>query len=325
MERGGYQAMLMGGEEGSDSGPYSPPSFITDDSSINAFFSAMDPPPHSFLHSLHYAYGPFPATPSSLVNPPTSGFLTHEHIIAGQTEEEVSPDRKLKMPKIEASNLNVQVTDNDVSTEPFNFLSKTSDSVSRLCDLRFQQLPDLRSLEQVHHCFGFAESSSRKRTLESTARNFQFGLNLPEIHSPATVVMPQSTLARQRRQRISEKTRCLQKLLPWDKKMDMATMLEEAYKYVKFLQAQISVLQSMPCNSSSFEAQNHGNVNVIGGMGRLNRQQLLQVVVNSPVVQTILYSRGCCVYSMEQLVLLKKIAERKAIYQQMVFDPSTLP
>ncbi|KAI8010167.1 Transcription factor bHLH117 [Camellia lanceoleosa] len=295
MERRGYQAMLMGGEEGSDSGPYSPPSFITDDSSINAFFSAMDPPPHSFLHSLHYAYGPFPPTPSSLVNPPTSGFLTHEHIIAGQTEEEVSPDRKLKMPKIEASNLNVQ------------------------------QLPDLRSLEQVHHCFGFAESSSRKRTLESTARNFQFGLNLPEIHSPATVVMPQSTLARQRRQRISEKTRCLQKLLPWDKKMDMATMLEEAYKYVKFLQAQISVLQSMPCNSSSFEAQNHGNVNVIGGMGRLNRQQLLQVVVNSPVVQTTLYSRGCCVYSMEQLVLLKKIAERKAIYQQMVFDPSTLP
>ncbi|GAV88418.1 HLH domain-containing protein, partial [Cephalotus follicularis] len=116
---------------------------------------------------------------------------------------------------------------------------------------------------------------------------------------------PQSELARQRRQKISEKTRCLQKLLPWDKKMDTATMLGEAYEYVRFLQAQVTALHSMPCQSSfgtttAYGFQNDGRF--VSGLGSLNRQQLLQVMLNSPVAQTMLYSRGLCVFSMEQLM-----------------------
>lgn len=113
-------------------------------------------------------------------------------------------------------------------------------------------------------------------------------------------------------------------------------MLEEAYKYVKFLQAQVSVLQAMPLQSATpppppctsnpisdvisgyYDKHNNPSDNdaVWGELGKLNRQQLLQLVVNSPVAQTLLYSRGCCVYSREQLSLLQKLAE-KSFWEQM--------
>ncbi|KAG2371635.1 Transcription factor bHLH87 Basic helix-loop-helix protein [Vigna angularis] len=89
-------------------------------------------------------------------------------------------------------------------------------------------------------------------------------------------VIPQSNLARQRRQKLSEKTRCLQKLMPWDKKMDQGTLLEEAYKYVRFLQAQFRVLQSMPSHSSSSSPSFRQNSAVFVDLEKLNRSQLLQ-------------------------------------------------
>ncbi|XP_039035213.1 transcription factor bHLH117-like isoform X2 [Hibiscus syriacus] len=68
------------------------------------------------------------------------------------------------------------------------------------------------------------------QTLDSAVKSF----NAP---APAPII-PYSHLARERRQKLGEKTRCLQKLMPWDKKMDTGTMLQEVYKYVRFLQAQ---------------------------------------------------------------------------------------
>ncbi|XP_057507717.1 uncharacterized protein LOC130790708 [Actinidia eriantha] len=330
MERG-FQAMLLRGESSGDMLPEFTGK-TTDETYINDLYSSLNA--QSFLlHSLDYGYGTFPTVDSAAVG--------YEYYPASQSKEVTeclaNVDWKLKIPKCEPSSNEVV---SDVPTEPFDFIAKCFDSVSRDRNLRFLQLPELQSLEQGHDGFGFPESPGKRvksvsstcpdsRTLESMVRNFQLsnyftGVQPPEIQPPA--VVPASTLARLRRQRLSEKTRCLQKLLPWDKKMDMATMLEEAYKYVKFLQAQISVLQSMPGDSSSsFATQNPSHFNLFGGLGKLNRQQLLQVLVNSPVVQTTLYSKGCCVYSIEQLVLLKKIAERKALFQQMVLHPSTVP
>ncbi|XP_030473268.1 transcription factor RSL2-like [Syzygium oleosum] len=55
---------------------------------------------------------------------------------------------------------------------------------------------------------------------------------------------PQSLYARKRRERINERLRTLQKLVPNGTKVDISTMLEEAVRYVKFLQLQIKLLSS---------------------------------------------------------------------------------
>ncbi|KAJ4966155.1 hypothetical protein NE237_018004 [Protea cynaroides] len=55
---------------------------------------------------------------------------------------------------------------------------------------------------------------------------------------------PQSLYARKRRERINERLRILQHLVPNGTKVDISTMLEEAVQYVKFLQLQIKLLSS---------------------------------------------------------------------------------
>ncbi|WOH04804.1 hypothetical protein DCAR_0624216 [Daucus carota subsp. sativus] len=55
---------------------------------------------------------------------------------------------------------------------------------------------------------------------------------------------PQSIYARKRRERINERLRTLQNLVPNGTKVDISTMLEEAVQYVKFLQLQIKLLSS---------------------------------------------------------------------------------
>ncbi|KAJ4729965.1 transcription factor bHLH [Melia azedarach] len=139
-----------------------------------------------------------------------------------------------------------------------------------------------------------SSSSTRKRRRSESA-----------VHA----VSPPAPGPVHRREKMSDKTQCLQKLMPFDKKMDIATMLEEAFKYVQFLQSQIRALSSMPLQSS-FVVQN--DICDWGGrfgcLGMLNRQQLLQVFVNSPVAQTMLYSQGSCVFSLEQLLLMNQLS-----------------
>ncbi|KAK3013909.1 hypothetical protein RJ639_009437 [Escallonia herrerae] len=55
---------------------------------------------------------------------------------------------------------------------------------------------------------------------------------------------PQSLYARKRRERINERLKTLQNLVPNGTKVDISTMLEEAVQYVKFLQLQIKLLSS---------------------------------------------------------------------------------
>ncbi|KAM7267205.1 hypothetical protein ACFE04_009371 [Oxalis oulophora] len=53
---------------------------------------------------------------------------------------------------------------------------------------------------------------------------------------------PQSIAAKNRRERISERLKVLQELVPNGSKVDMVTMLEKAISYVQFLQLQVKVL-----------------------------------------------------------------------------------
>ncbi|XP_050379928.1 transcription factor LRL3 [Argentina anserina] len=145
----------------------------------------------------------------------------------------------------------------------------------------------------------------------------------PSPAAASSPVAPRgSRIARKRRQTLADKTRCLQKLLPWEKKMDIATMLEAAHRYVRFLQAQVAALHAMPIVASD----STGSLPVLtrgGGDGggevavlsRLSRSQLLQVVVNSQVAQMRLSDLERCVFSVEQLALLNK---RSVIRSAMV-------
>ncbi|KAM5587336.1 transcription factor bHLH52 [Rosa sericea] len=96
---------------------------------------------------------------------------------------------------------------------------------------------------------------------------------------------PQSIAARERRRRITEKTNELGRLVPSGSKMNTAEMLQAAYKYIKFLQAQFAMLKLMDSMQ-----EKKGQL--------LHNQEGLQVLA-SPIVQEKLYSEEKCLVSRE--------------------------
>lgn len=78
---------------------------------------------------------------------------------------------------------------------------------------------------------------------EHSATNFVVGSEFEKKGKEERTVSAQSVAARERRRKITEKTQELGKLVPGGPKMNTAEMLHAASKYVKFLQAQVQMLQ----------------------------------------------------------------------------------
>ncbi|XP_057852655.2 uncharacterized protein LOC131062933 [Cryptomeria japonica] len=146
---------------------------------------------------------------------------------------------------------------------------------------------------------------------------------------PYASVDPQSVAARHRRSKIREKIRSLEKLIPQGSKLDTTRMLDEAIKYLKFLQAQFDVLESMPPVDSQPYLKtnpkiaddnvyiylkpnfNGGNDLAMQGSGsasasskKLSTDQMLHSLLSSSRIQKKLFSAGKVIVTVQQKEML---------------------
>ncbi|KDP34844.1 hypothetical protein JCGZ_09132 [Jatropha curcas] len=142
-------------------------------------------------------------------------------------------------------------------------------------------------------------------------------LELPKFEAPASAtfnvgrsdtdesnvkkpsVSAQSIAARERRRKITQKTQELGKLIPAGNKMNTAEMLQSAFKYVKFLQAQVKVLQHM----ESIQKERKED---------LQTHDQLQILLTSSTIQEKLCSQEKCLVPRE---VLETIANDQELIQ----------
>ncbi|KAF5456119.1 hypothetical protein F2P56_025630 [Juglans regia] len=177
--------------------------------------------------------------------------------------KELIPKRKFDMPesqtKAEGRNNNQSSEQNSKKKPRVSSRSDVRKSKKNVESKKNRKLPNGTSQEEKSNIAGPDGQSSTSycseddnasqeinggATSESKAVHASIRLSGKSRASRGSATDPQSLYARKRRERINERLKILQNLVPNGTKVDISTMLEEAVHYVKFLQLQIKLLSS---------------------------------------------------------------------------------